>query len=76
MTRFIRIALIVLCVTSCVGTAFAVSSAAQIPTDAGIHSLCNQPCLSSGDFCTSPSDCPDVRRLRKDCCFNTCVYCP
>ena len=74
MTRFIRIALIVLCITTCVGTAFAVSAPADMSSMVGTH-LCNQPCLTSGIFCTSATSCPDVRNLKKACCNNECVYC-
>lgn len=75
MTRFIRIALIVLCITSCVGTALAVSSAADSATLTESHTLCNTPCLSSGVSCFSASECEDVRNLKKACCFGVCVYC-
>jgi len=74
MTRFIRIALIVLCITTCVGTAYALSAPADVSSMVG-SSLCSQPCLSDGSFCFDAGDCQTIRGLKKACCFNTCVYC-
>ena len=75
MPRLVRIALIVLCFTTCAGTLFALSATPQLPSTT-LTTLCSQPCLSDGNSCNSAADCQDVRRLHKACCFNLCVYCP
>lgn len=75
MSRTLRIALLVLVVVSFVGTVYALSATPDLAQMTESHTPCSEPCLSSGEYCFSASDCPDVRNLEKACCANQCVYC-
>lgn len=76
MTRFIRIALIVLCVAGCLGAVFAVSSAsADLPATGDFHTNCPRGCLTDGNLCTVDSDCPQYPGLTMRCCTGVCAFC-
>jgi|GEM_PF-5509740 len=77
MTRLIRIALIVLCVTGCLGAAFAVSSAAaDLSPTTETHTTCPQHCLTDGNTCAFASDCTQYPGVNVRCCSGFCAFCP